>query len=73
MTFTYHSTCFLFYFLLWLGENRKAAIWGHGIGDMGWASEESIERYIEDQAFSLSYDLAPPRPPPPSPISKLDR
>jgi len=30
---------------------------------------ESIELFIEDQAFSPSYDLAPP--PPPSPVSKL--
>jgi hypothetical protein len=29
---------------------------------------ESIERFIEDQAFSPSYDLAPPPTPP---ISKL--
>jgi hypothetical protein len=31
---------------------------------------ESIEWFIEDQAFSRSYDLAPPIPP--SPVSKLD-
>jgi hypothetical protein len=34
---------------------------------------ESIEWFNEDQAFSLSYDLAPPPPPPFSPASKLDR
>ncbi len=28
---------------------------------------------MEDQAFSPSYDLAPPPPPPHSPVSKLDR
>ncbi len=28
---------------------------------------------IEDQAFSRSYDLAPPPPPPPSPVTMLDR
>ncbi len=34
---------------------------------------ESIERFKVDQAFSLSYDLAPPPPPSPhSPVSKLD-
>jgi hypothetical protein len=60
MTFTYRST--FLYFLLWLGENRKAVIWGYGIGDMGWAPAESIEFFIEDQAFSLSYDLVPPYP-----------
>ncbi len=27
--------------------------------------------YIEDQAFSPPYDLAPPHPLPPSPVSKL--
>jgi hypothetical protein len=32
----------------------------------------SFERFIEDQAFSGSYDLAP-YPPPPPPISKFDR
>jgi hypothetical protein len=34
---------------------------------------ESIARHIEDQAFMLSYDMAPP--PPPSPVRqyKLDR
>ncbi len=32
---------------------------------------ESIKWFIEDQVFSLSYDLAPPPTPPPSPISKL--
>ncbi len=32
---------------------------------------ESIEWFIEDQAFSPSYDLAPPPPPPSSPVSKL--
>ncbi len=31
----------------------------------------SIEWFLEDQAFSPSYDLAPP--PPPFPVSKLDR
>jgi hypothetical protein len=36
-TISYRSTCFLFSFLLWSGENRKAVIWGYGIGDMGWA------------------------------------
>jgi hypothetical protein len=35
---------------------------------------ESIEQFIEDQAFSLSYDLAPPKPHShPFPHSKLDR
>ncbi len=29
---------------------------------------ESIEWFIEDQAFSPSYDLAPPPPPPPLPL-----
>jgi hypothetical protein len=33
-------------------------------------SAESIERFIDDQAFSPSYDLAPPPPPP---VSKLDQ
>ncbi len=34
---------------------------------------ESIEWFIEDKAFSPSYDLAPPPPPPLRPaISKLD-
>ncbi len=28
------------------------------------SSAESIERFMEDQAFSTSYDLAPPPPPP---------
>jgi hypothetical protein len=28
---------------------------------------EGFERFIEDQAFSQSYDLAPPYPPPPLP------
>jgi hypothetical protein len=32
-------------------------------------SPESIEEFIEDQVFSLSYDLAPPHPFPP--VSKL--
>ncbi len=32
---------------------------------------ESIEWFIEDQAFSPSYDLAPPAPPLPSSVSKL--
>jgi hypothetical protein len=32
---------------------------------------ESIESFIEDQAFSLSFGLAPPPPPPPSPGSFL--
>jgi hypothetical protein len=31
---------------------------------------KSIELFIEDQAFSLSYDLAP-SPPPPTAVSKL--
>jgi hypothetical protein len=35
------------------------------------AAAESIEWFIEDQAFSPSYDFAPPPPPPPSPASKL--
>ncbi len=35
-----------------------------------WRRAESIEWFIEDQAFSLSSDLAPPPPPP---ISKLYR
>ncbi len=34
----------------------------------------SIERFIEDQAFLPSYDLAPPKPSPPlSSVSKLNR
>ncbi len=33
---------------------------------------ESIEWFIEGQAFSLSYDFAPRPPPAPSPVSKLD-
>ena len=32
---------------------------------------ETIELFIEDQALSPSYDLAPPPPPPPS-FSKLE-
>ncbi len=32
---------------------------------------ESIEWFREDQAFSPSYNLAPPQPRPPSPVSKL--
>jgi hypothetical protein len=32
---------------------------------------ETIERFIEDQPFSQSFNLAPP-PFPPSPVSKLD-
>jgi hypothetical protein len=34
---------------------------------------ESIRGFIEDQASSSSYDLAPSYPPPPSPVSKVDR
>ncbi len=33
----------------------------------------SIEGFIEDRAFSRSYDLAPRPPPPSSPVSKIDR
>ncbi len=36
-----------------------------------WAVKASIKWFIEDQAFSLSYDLAPHPPPAPSPGSKL--
>jgi hypothetical protein len=32
---------------------------------------ESIELFVEDQALMRSYDLVPPRPLPPSPVSKL--
>jgi hypothetical protein len=32
---------------------------------------ESVERFIDSQSFSLSYDSAPP--PPPLPSGKLDR
>ncbi len=35
--------------------------------------EESSYWITEDQAFSSSYDLAPPPFPPHSPVSKLDR
>ncbi len=38
----------------------------------GSCARENIERFIEGQAFSRSYDLAPPSPPP-SPVSMLDR
>ncbi len=34
---------------------------------------ESIEWFLKDQAFSSSYDLAPPPSSPPSPIRKIDR
>jgi hypothetical protein len=37
------------------------------------AQANSIERFIEDQAFLQSNDLAPPPPPPLSPINKLDQ
>jgi hypothetical protein len=33
----------------------------------------STELFIEDQAFSPSYDSDPPQPPPLSPVSKLDK
>ncbi len=35
------------------------------------SSTESIQLFIEKQAFSLSYDLAPPAPLPPFRVSKL--
>jgi hypothetical protein len=34
-------------------------------------TSESIEWFVEDQAFSLSYDLAPPPPPPPPPLPSV--
>ncbi len=34
---------------------------------------ECIEWCIETQVFSPSYDSAPPHPPPPLPVSKIDR
>jgi hypothetical protein len=37
-----------------------------------WGSPESIEWFIADQAFSPFYDLAPPPPPLPSPVSTVD-
>ncbi len=43
-----------------------------GMHVCGWESDSS-ELVIEDQAFTLSYDLAPTLPPPPSPVRKLDR
>jgi len=36
-------------------------------------ASESIEWIMEDQAFSPSYDVAPRPPPPPSPVSNIDR
>ncbi len=36
-----------------------------------WLDPESIEWFIEDQAFLRSYDSVPRPPPPPPPISKL--
>ncbi len=50
--------------------------WPHSqstVGTLQQCCAESIECIIEDQAFSPSYDLAPPTPPSPSPVSKLDR
>jgi hypothetical protein len=35
--------------------------------------EESIERFIEEQAFLLSYDLAPPPPTPPPHLPTASR
>jgi hypothetical protein len=44
-------------------------------GGLGGDGTESSEWFIEDQAFSPSYDLAPPPSPSPSlsPVRKLDR
>ncbi len=39
----------------------------------GLALPQSIQWFIEDQAFSPSYDLAPPPLSPPSPVGKLGR
>ncbi len=39
----------------------------------GQPHTESIEWFIENHASSPPYDLAPPWPLPPSPVSKLDR
>ncbi len=41
-------------------------------GQLIWVGAESIERFIEDHAFSPSSGLAPPPPLPPSLVSKLD-
>jgi hypothetical protein len=50
--------------------DRKVQAWRGGGGLLpraGRGGAESIKLFIEDQAFSLSYDLAPP---PPFPVSK---
>ncbi len=57
---------------------RSAHLQGKPILDIlffyTWATAESIEWFIENQAFSQSYDAAPPPPTPsPSPVTKLDR
>ncbi len=51
-------------------SDQIAADWFYTISFFLSGDSESIECYIEDQAVSLSYDLAPPHPLPPQ-VSKL--
>jgi hypothetical protein len=51
-----------------LPSSHRLVWWG-----VSWNPPESIEWFIEGQAFSPSADLAHPPSPPPSHVSKLDR
>ncbi len=65
-------------FLTWwiwcnIRSKEKNAVLTQGMISIrkSWAVRASIKWFIEDQAFSLSYDLAPHPPPATSPGSKL--
>ncbi len=66
-------------FLFWEYINRNFfALWLTSSGGLCYlhpngnrVKPENIEWFIENQAFSRSFDLAPPHPLPPFPVSKL--
>jgi hypothetical protein len=44
--------------------NTLGLINKHSIFEPFESTEKNIEKFMEDQAFPLTYDLAPPLPPP---------